>query len=94
MQLENETEASGEDRRLYLPQHDGWEGRVKSDSTKEYCYYKNPGDDFFHLLVVGEIYLVRGDEKCCLNCAIRHAIVTSDRLHWQHRVSRTKPLPF
>ncbi|MBL4886737.1 MAG: hypothetical protein JKY95_19700 [Planctomycetaceae bacterium] len=94
MDSEDQIEPSPDDKRLYLPQHEGWEGRVKSNSTKEYCYYKSPGEDYFHLIVIGEIYLIRGDEKCCLNCAIRHGVVTLDRLHWQNRVRRKKPSVF
>jgi len=85
---ENRSESSQQDNRLFVPQHEGWKGHVKPNSVKEYCYYKNPGEDYFHLLVLGEIYLARGDEKCCLNCAIRHGVVTRDRLHWQNHVSR------
>lgn len=70
------------DRRLYLPRSEGWELCVKS-GPREYCYYRNPGEEWFHLLVDGELYLRYGQEKLCLNCAFRHGILTDNRLFWQ-----------
>ena len=69
--------------RLYLPYPDGWTAYVKPDSSKEYCSFRNPGEEFFHLLVKGEIYLAFGDERYCLNCAQRHEVVTTNRLYWK-----------
>ena len=87
--------AENSDPRIYIPHNDGWKAVVKANSIKEYCYYKSPGEDHFHLLVSGEIYLQRGNEKVCLMCAIRHQIATFDRLHWQHRTrtKKKKPMP-
>ncbi|MEZ6047116.1 MAG: hypothetical protein R3C11_16355 [Planctomycetaceae bacterium] len=82
--------AAGEDpgqqdeMRLYLHEGDSWDAAVKHGWEKEYCYAKNPGEDFFHLILSGEIYVHKGNEKFCLNCALRHGVVTRDRLHWQH----------
>lgn len=73
------------DVRVYVTETGEWNARIKNDSEKLYCYQKNPGEDFFHLITGGEIYLVRGDEKLCLRCALRDGVVTTDRLHWQHR---------
>lgn len=84
--------ADGRDYRLYVPHNDGWLGRVKPDSTKEYCYMKSPGEDYYHLLQVGEIYLQRGHEKVCLTCALRNGVITENRLHWQHP-PKSKPMP-
>jgi hypothetical protein len=73
------------DVRLYVPELEGWTARVKGGWEKLYCFYKQPGQDYFHLLMGGEIYLERGEEVVCLMCALRRGIVTTDRLHWQHR---------
>src|SRR6478609_2186189 len=73
------------DVRLYVTDVREWQARVKNDSEKIYCYQKNPGEDFFHLIINGEIYLVRDDEKLCLRCAHRDGTLTADRLFWQHR---------
>lgn len=73
------------DARLYLPDPEGWTARVKRSWDKQYCFYKQPGQDYFHLLMGGEIYLERGEEVVCLMCALRRGIITTDRLNWQHR---------
>ena len=78
------------DYRLYVPHPDVWAGRVKTSWEKEYCYMKNPGEEYFHLLLNGELYLQRGDEKLCLNCALRQGYLTMDRLNWQHRTPRER----
>lgn len=78
------------DYRLYVPHPDGWQGRVKIGWEKEYCYMKNPGEDYFHMLLNGELYLQRGDEKYCLNCSMRQGLLTTDRLNWQYRTPRER----
>ena len=77
--------ASG-DPRLYVSTPEGLQAHLKHGWEKEYCYLQNPGEDYFHLLVNGEIYLQRGNEKFCLNCALRRGIVSRDRLNWQYGV--------
>jgi hypothetical protein len=79
------------DSRLYVPHAEGWQARIKTGWEKEYCHSQNPGEDFYHLLVGGEVYLESGEEKLCLRCALRRGILTTDRLHWQ-RPSRPAPL--
>ncbi len=71
------------DLRLYVPRPAGWEVRIMTSGQREYCHSKNPGEDHFHLIVPGEIYLQRGEERYCLNCAYRSKIITTDRLFWQ-----------
>lgn len=73
------------DRRLYVPNADGWQARVKQGWEKQYCYSKAPGEDFFHLILNGEIFLEHADEKLCLTCALRRGILTTDRLYWQRQ---------
>ena len=77
--------ADSADVRLYLPDPDGWTAKVKQGWEKLYCFYKQPGQDYFHLLMGGEIYLQRGEEVVCLMCALRRGLITTDRLNWQHR---------
>ena len=73
------------DQRLYSPHQDVTIeiGRGQRD----YCYDKNPDEDFFHQIVKGEIHLVVRGEKYCLNCAIRRGMLTDDRLFWQGTTS-------
>lgn len=82
--LDGQRPETPHDQRMYVPHADGWQARVKQGWEKEYCFSKNPGEEFFHLLVGGEIYLERDSERYCLNCAFRHGILTSDRQFWQH----------
>ena len=76
------------DKRLYVPSHEDWNVHIKRDSNRHYCYSKHPGEDWFHLLLNGEIYVSRQHEKYCLQCALRMGFLTEDRLFWQHRVPR------
>lgn len=77
------TTLPGRDHRLYVPQQAGWEAAIKQTWEQEYCYSKNPGEDWFHLLANGELYIQRGTEKFCLSCALRLKILTRNRLFWQ-----------
>jgi hypothetical protein len=71
------------DIRLYLAQPEGWSARVKQSWDKEYCFHKKPGEDYFHLLMHGEVYLEKDEERLCLQCALRSGVVTHNRLNWQ-----------
>ena len=73
------------DRRLYLRDPDTWQAKVRSRGERIFCYLKTPSEDWHHQIGVGEIYLQKGDERLCLNCALRSGAVTNDRMHWQHR---------
>ena len=70
------------DRRLYVPHSQNWRAGIQT-GEREYCCIRQPGQDWFHLLVNGEIYLQFGTDKMCLNCAFRHGNITDDRLYWQ-----------
>jgi hypothetical protein len=62
-------------RRLFLFEP-GWRTGVKSDSRREFCHAMTPGQDFYHRLLRGEVFLVRDDEKLCLECAARRGLIT------------------
>jgi hypothetical protein len=76
------------DVRLYVPESLDWTAIIKIDSEKVYCYQKNPSENFFHLILTGEVYLKGATEILCLRCALRRGIATRDRLHWQNRVAK------
>lgn len=78
------------DTRLYVPDHEEWQIHIKRDSERVFCYSKHPGEDWFHLILSGEIYLQRQDEKYCIRCALRLGFLTEDRLFWQHRVPKNR----
>lgn len=71
------------DLRLYVPYADGWKVHIKKDGIREYCYFRNPDQDWYHLILPGEIYLQYGENRFCLNCAMRYGHLTEERLFWQ-----------
>ena len=93
MNASETSEQRNEDQRLYLARSENWQAHLKVGWEKLYCYAKFPGEDYFHLLMNGEIYLKHGDEKYCLACACRMGILTTDRLHWQHRPANEQKKP-
>jgi hypothetical protein len=80
-------EAKAGEERLYVPEYAGWKAAIKNDWNKEYCFVQKPGEDFYHLLLTGEIFLQRGNEKYCLSCALRHGYATHARAFWLQRPS-------
>lgn len=93
-ELEPSVSAASEliDRRLYFPDSEGWKFGVKS-GAREYCSHRNPGEDWFHLLLDGELFLQFGEQKVCLNCAFRNGQLTDDRLFWQKGRRRQRIFP-
>ena len=77
----------GRDARLYIPikETENTNILVKTSSSKEYCFAKFPGEDHYHLLMNGEICVTNGHDIYCVECAIRHGLLTMDRLNWQHQ---------
>lgn len=79
------------DCRLYVPNPEGWQARVKQGWEKLYCYSKFAGEDHFHLILNGELFLESAEEKLCLTCALRRGLLTLDRLYWQHTPRQAAP---
>lgn len=78
------------DARLYFPDSEGWTAGIQRDHGRTFCFSKQPGEDYFHLIVPGELYVARGDERYCLRCALRKGLLTTDRVFWQNRVKSHK----
>jgi hypothetical protein len=76
------------DPRLYIPDNHDWEIGIKRNSERYFCHSKNPGQDWFHLILGGEVFVSRQHERYCLRCALRLGFLTRDRLFWQHRVPK------
>jgi hypothetical protein len=53
-----------------------WQVEVKRGASREFCHIMAPGQDYYHRLLDGEIYLRSKDEKICLNCAARRGIIS------------------
>jgi hypothetical protein len=64
-------------RRMYLSEP-GWRIGVKTGSDREFCYMMMPGQDFYHRLLDGEIFLHRHQEKLCLACASRRGLLVAE----------------
>ncbi|MBA3314322.1 MAG: hypothetical protein M3552_01430 [Planctomycetota bacterium] len=82
------------DRRLYVPHPENWAIKTKASFDREYCHAKFPGDEHYHLLVGGELHLDNGEQKYCLDCALRLEMLTADRMYWQKgRAANVLPPP-
>ena len=61
-------------QRMFL-REPGWRIGVKSSSDRAFCYAMTPGEEHYHRLAEGEVFLSRGDEKFCLPCAERMGLI-------------------
>lgn len=62
-------------QRLFLFEP-GWGVALKVGSERVFCYMMAPGQDYYHRLLDGEVYLYRGDERLCLACAERRGLLS------------------
>ena len=60
--------------RVFL-RESGWRVNMKVGSEKVFCYQVAPGEDAYHRLLDGEIYVFHGEEKLCLPCAERRGLI-------------------
>jgi len=63
--------------RMYLAEP-GWRIGVKVGSEREFCYNRAPGQDFYHRLLDGEVFLQRAEEKLCVACASRRGLFATE----------------
>ncbi|WP_435021827.1 hypothetical protein TA3x_002581 [Tundrisphaera sp. TA3] len=61
-------------RRMFI-REPGWRVGHKLGSEREFCYAMAPGQDYYHRLLDGEIYVHHGDERLCLACAERRGLL-------------------
>lgn len=54
----------------------GWSVSVKRGSDRTFCHMMTPGQDYYHRLMDGELYLHREPERLCLACAARRGIIS------------------
>lgn len=81
------------DLRMYVPHPEGWKAHIKQTWDREYCFMQHPGQNFFHLLQCGEIYIEKNKEMYCLLCAVRLGIITHDRFFWQNAERPSPAMP-
>ena len=53
----------------------GWRVALKVGSEKTFCYQMAPGEDHYHRLLDGEVYVYHGEERLCLPCAERRGLI-------------------
>jgi len=63
-----------EPRRVFIHEP-GWRIAQKVGSEREFCYMAAPGEDYYHRLYDGELYLYHAEEKLCLACAERRGLL-------------------
>lgn len=61
-------------RRMFLREA-GWRVGHKLGSAREFCYSMAPGQDYYHRLLDGEVFVFHGDERLCLACAERRGLL-------------------
>jgi hypothetical protein len=66
--------AAAEPRRMFVFER-GWNIGIKTGSHRELCHMMAPGQDFYHRLGDGEVYVQQNTEKLCLSCAFRRGLI-------------------
>lgn len=54
----------------------GWRVGMKVGSEREFCHAAAPGQDYYHRLMDGELFIHHNDDKLCLPCASRRGLLT------------------
>jgi hypothetical protein len=83
--------------RLFLLES-GWRISIKTDSQRAFCFMMAPGQDFYHSLLDGEIFLHRGEQRFCMACAVRRGLVALRPKHLPEVgvvvPANVEPIPF
>lgn len=53
----------------------GWRVGLKVGSDREFCHSMAPGDDTYHRLADGEMFVYTPEERLCLPCADRRGLL-------------------
>ena len=61
-------------RRLFVAEP-GWLVSMKTSSAREFCHNMAPGQDYYHRLLNGEIFVHRNEEHICVACAVRRGLL-------------------
>ena len=64
-------------RRMFLFEK-GWRINLKTTSSREFCYQMAPGENHYHRLLDGEVFLQRDDERLCMACACRRGLISNE----------------
>lgn len=74
---DDDSDLAPSQRRMFLFEK-GWRINLKTNSTREFCYQIAPGDNHYHRLLDGEVYLQKDDERLCLACASRRGLIADE----------------
>lgn len=58
---------------LYEP---GWTVDLKVGSERVFCYMMAPGQNYYHRLLDGELYVRNHEERLCFACAERRGLIS------------------
>ncbi len=61
-------------RKMFIHER-GWTVGMKTGSHRELCHMMAPGQEFYHRLGDGEVYVQQGTEKLCFACAYRRGLI-------------------
>ena len=53
----------------------GWRVGIKIGSEREFCHNITPGEEAYHRLSDGELYVYSPEERLCLPCADRRGLL-------------------
>lgn len=71
--------SSAVDRPLRFFLHEpGWRIGLKVGSEREFCYMMAPGEEGYHRISSGELYIFNSDERLCFACAQRRGVLTHE----------------
>src|SRR5262249_21663197 len=73
----SESDAPAESTRIFL-REPGWRIGHKVGSVREFCYMMAPGQDYYHRLLDGEVYLYNAEERLCFACAERRGLLSRE----------------
>jgi hypothetical protein len=71
---EEDSDSAAPPRRMFVFER-GWNIGVKTGSHREHCHMMAPGQDFYHRLGNGEVFVIQDTEKLCLPCAFRRGLI-------------------
>ncbi|MDR3638119.1 MAG: hypothetical protein P4L84_30215 [Isosphaeraceae bacterium] len=89
---ESPSEDGTESPRVFV-REPGWRIGHKVGSTREFCYMMAPGQDFYHRLLDGEVFLFNNEERLCFACAQRRGLLSHaakglrEPLHTRDRIN-------
>ncbi len=63
--------------RIFL-REPGWQVGMKIGSDREFCATMFPGEDYYHRLSDGELFIHRSEERLCLPCAERRGLLAHE----------------